>query len=1030
MKARGRRATSNQHGGRVAERDLEILRLIDEGTAATTGQAFFREFVRRLANALDSRYAFIAEFRENHKRVHVLALWNGEQITEDFEFLLAGTPCERVLDGEIVAIEDDVAPRFPVDEEPLRRMGARGYLAIPLKNPAGEIRGHLAVIATEPKDWRERDFGILRIFAARATAEIERQAKDRELVDANAELARRAELEGLITSISTRFVTLEADEIDSAIETSLGEVAGFARSDRARVFRMSDDEQRATVTHEWTAPGIDKTRETAGVLLRHEAPAIFDHFTHNQVLLVPRREELPDSFEMLRDLMRRQDVVSAAIVPMVYGNRPVGAVAFHSLHHEQEWSQQDVRLLRLLGEIVAGAMYRKEQELQLRHRLEMEKVIAAISTRFMSTDPMTVDQEIDSALRTVGTLIGSDRGVVFRYAPDGSTAKLTNEWVAPGCSSVRQDVPEMRREDVPEVLDFFLHKHTVNASLPRKLPAGFEKLNGRLYREPVLSRIGVPIVLRNQTIGILAFHSVAQERQWPDEDIRLMGLLAEIIASAVARRDSDVALERARDVAESASRAKSEFLASMSHELRTPLNGILGYAQLLRHDGTLTPAHAESIAAIERCGEHLLTLISDVLDLAKIEAGKLDLEPMRFELADFLRDVADIARVRAMQGGLAFSFETSGPLPESIVADQRKLRQILLNLLGNAVKFTEQGSVQFRVHASPLPGSQGLQGRRSRLRFEVADTGVGIPPEEIERIFDPFQQVRQSGRHVEGTGLGLSICRRLVQLMDGRLEVSSEPGHGTLFRVGLDVEAAPVSESKSDRTTARIMGYEGVRRRILIADDKADNRRILGQFVRSLGFDVEEAVNGATAVELALRRKPDLVFMDLVMPVMDGFEAIRRLRAEQSLATVKIVALSASAFDTTRARSIRAGCDDFLSKPVRLDEVLGTLERELDVTWIRSERAPGTAALAGTMSTDMPARRPAASLDGLPLDVARELYELAMLGDVRLLLQRVGELRTLDGALAAAVDELEQLGRTFDMKGLRARLRPLIEASP
>jgi signal transduction histidine kinase/DNA-binding NarL/FixJ family response regulator len=1000
----------------VADRDLEILRLIDEGTAATTGLAFFRELVQRLAHALDSRVAFVAQFRDDYASVHVLAFWNGDRLVEGFDFALKGTPCERVLDGEIVAYDDDVAAQFPADEEALRKLGARAYLAIPLKNPSGQILGHLAVISTEPKDWQERDFGILRIFAARATAEIERQIADKELVDANTELARRAELEGLITSISTRFVTLEAEEIDSAIETSLGEVAGFARSERARVFRMSDDEQRATVTHEWSAAGIEPTRHSAGVLLREEAPAVFDHFSHNQVLLVPRRDELPASFGTLREFMRRQDVVSAVIVPMVYGNRPVGAVAFQSLHHEQEWSQQDVRLLRLLGEIVAGAMYRKEQGLQLRHRLEMERIIAAISTRFMSADPMTVDHEIDSALQAIGTMIGSDRGVVFRYAPDGSTAKLTNEWVAPGCESVRQEVPEMRREDVPEVLDHFLHKQTVNASLPTTLPAGFEKLNQLLYDQPVLSRIGVPIVLRNQTIGILAFHSVAEARVWPDEDIRLMGLLSEIIASAMARRDAEIALERARDTAESASRAKSEFLASMSHELRTPLNGILGYAQLLRHDGSLSPAHAESIAAIERCGEHLLTLISDVLDLAKIEAGRLDLELTRFEVADLLRDVADITRVRAMQGGLAFSFETSGPLPESIVADQRKLRQVLLNLLGNAVKFTEQGSVHFRVHATPA------QGRRCQLRFDVEDSGVGIPQHEIERIFDPFQQVRQNGRQVEGTGLGLSICRRLVQLMDGRLEVSSQPGRGTLFRVEIEVEAAPLSESKRDRPATRIVGYEGGRRRILIADDKSDNRRILGQFVRSLGFDVDEAVNGAAALELAQRRRPDLVFMDLVMPVMDGFESIRRLREDATLSGLKIIALSASAFDTTRARSIRAGCDDFLSKPVRLNEVLDTLGRELDLTWLRADKAP---AVAGTHHKP----QPEASLDGLPVAVARELYELALIGDVRLFLHRIGELRALDGGLAAAVDELEQLGRTFDMKGLRARLRPLIESA-
>jgi signal transduction histidine kinase/ActR/RegA family two-component response regulator len=1002
----------------VTSRDLEILRLIDEGTASTTGAAFFRAFVQRLAHALDSRLAFVAQFGDHYARVHVLALWNGEQLVEDFDFPLQGTPCERVLAGDIVAYDDHVADHFPADEVELRKLGARAYLAIPLKNPAGVVLGHLAVIATEPKNWQERDFGILRIFAARATAEIERQLAEKELRDANGELARRAELEGLITSISTRFVTLEAEEIDAAIETSLGEVAGFARSERARVFRMGDDEQRATVTHEWSAPGIDGTRDTAGVLLRDEAPAVFDHFSHNQVLLVPRRDELPASFGSLRELMRRQGVVSAAIVPMVYGNRPVGAVAFQSLHHEQDWSPQDVRLLRLLGEIVAGAMYRKEQELQLRHRLEMERIIAGISTRFMSADPMTVDNEIDAALQTVGTLIGSDRGVVFRYTPDGSAAVLTNEWIAPGCESIRETVPEMRRDDVPEVLDFFLQKRTVNSSLPSNLPPGFAKLNQNLYQRAVLSRIGVPVVVRNQTIGILAFHSVAEERQWPDEDVRLMGLLAEIFASAISRRDAEVALERARDAAESASRAKSEFLANMSHELRTPLNGILGYAQLLQHDGSLATGHVESVAAIERCGEHLLTLISDVLDLAKIEAGRLELELSRFEIGELLRDVADITRVRATQGGLAFSFETSGPLPESIVADQRKLRQVLLNLLGNAVKFTEHGRVQFRVQSTPT------HERRCVLHFEVEDSGVGIPESEIERIFDPFQQVRQVGRQVEGTGLGLAICRRLVQLMDGRLDVSSEAGRGTLFRVDIEVEAAPAAESGADRPASRVIGYEGRRRRILIADDKVDNRRILGQFARALGFDVDEAVNGATALELAQRRSPDLVFMDLVMPVMDGFEAIRRLRADPALGSVRIVALSASAFDTTRARSLSAGCDEFLSKPVRLNEVLDTLGRQLDLAWRRIDKSPPVAAELHH------APAPLASLDGLPAGIARELYELALLGDIRLFMHRVGELRMLDGELGAAVDELEQLGRSFDMKGLRARLRPLVEATP
>jgi signal transduction histidine kinase/ActR/RegA family two-component response regulator len=696
------------------------------------------------------------------------------------------------------------------------------------------------VIATTVKNWQECDHGILRIFAARTTAEIERQSAEQALLDANAVLASRGELEGLITTISTRFVTLEGGDVDAAIVTSLGEIAVFARSERARVFHTADDGARAIVTHEWTACGVESTCRRVVAVSREEVPAIFDHVIRNQVLLVRHRNTLTAEFHPLRELMERQGVLSAIIVPMVYGNRPIGALALHSLHDEQDWSEQDIRLLRLLGEIIASAM---------------------------------------------------------------------------------------------------------------------------------------------------------------------------------ARREAEIALERARDVAERANRAKSAFLASMSHELRTPLNGILGYAQLLRHDGSLRPPHAESVAAIERCGEHLLGLIGDVLDLAKIESGMLELDLAAFDLGDLLHDVSDIARVRAGQGDLEFSFEIASRVPGLVVGDQRKLRQVLLNLLGNAVKFTDRGSVRLRVSA------QNSSGAYCRLRLEVEDTGVGIAPDELERIFDPFQQVKQTGHHVEGTGLGLAICRRLVQLMGGTLDVRSEPGRGSQFAVEIELQVAAVSTiptpASAPASAMRVSGYAGRRRRILVADDKADNRQILVSFLRSLGFQVDEAINGGAALEIARLNRPDLVFMDLVMPVMDGFEAIRQLRLEQSLAGIRIVALSASAFDATRTQSITAGCDDFMSKPVRLEEVIELLGRQLGLHWL-----PETPE-AATIPT-VPAR-PAASLDGLPRDVVHELHELAMMGDIRQFLARLREVRARDAQFAHAIDELEELGRSYDMRRLRERLRPLTE---
>jgi signal transduction histidine kinase/DNA-binding NarL/FixJ family response regulator len=817
----------------VEHKDLHILRLIDEGTAAQTGTAFFREFVRRLAHALDARYAFVSRFDQNNSRAHVLALWDGEGIQEGMEYPLPGSPCENVLKGDIVAFDQGIVDLFPVEREELLAMGAESYLAIPLKNALGGVIGHLAVIDVRPKNWQERDFGILRIFAARVSAEIERQRAEEAMAAMNAEL---------------------------------------------------------------------------------------------------------------------------------------------------------------------------------QHRLELEAIVAETSTRFMSVEPQRIDAEIAHTLSAVGRFIGSDRGMIFLFNADNSAADLRYVWPAQA-ASLPSRVPRLERQVVPEVLDHFLAQKPLNASRPDNLPPGFEKLDLLLGTAEVTSRIAVPMVCHGETIGILGFHSLGIERIWPDEDLRLMRLLSEIIANAMYRRDMTAALNHAKEVAESANRAKSEFLASMTHELRTPLNGILGYAQLLRRDPTLTADHASSVEAIESCGEHLLTLIGEVLDLAKIEAGRMELDPIRIVLDDLLREVVDIARIRATQSGLAFSYQTTSALPAIITADARKLRQVLLNLLGNAAKFTDHGSISFRIGAESL-------GNRCRLRFDVIDTGIGIPAEEIERIFDPFQQGNQSKRHVEGTGLGLAICRKLVALMGGSLDVTSEPGRGSTFTVVLEVEQSQSAARPRTHAGAAVNGYEGPVRRIVVADDKSDNRQILGRFLRSLGFEVYHAEDGAAAVESAQRVMPDLIFMDLVMPVKDGFEAIREIRASAGpLARVPIVAVSASAFEDTRAHSSAVGCDEFITKPIRLDHVLDVTSRLLQLEWTRDPQAAATAP-----------ERPVAQRTALPVALARELYELAMLGDVRTLTQRLAESR-IHAEHAHALDELSDLASNFDMKALREYLRPQTESA-
>ena len=398
-----------------------------------------------------------------------------------------------------------------------------------------------------------------------------------------------------------------------------------------------------------------------------------------------------------------------------------------------------------------------EANVELARRVRLEGLISETSTRFMSVGSEDIDAEITRAIGAIGQFIGSDRGVVFLFNDERNTATLSHEWSQRPAPAVRLRVPTLSREDVPEVLDHFLRNQPLNAARPELLPPGFDKLDSLLGSREVMSRIAVPMVYANETIGFLGFHSLGVERRWPEEDLRLMRLLGEIFSGALMRRRTERALHHAKEQAESASRAKTEFLASMSHELRTPLNGILGYAQLLRRDEELTAEQLDSVVAIEGCGEHLLTLISDVLDLAKIEAGRMDIELLPLSLDDFLHQVADVARIRATQAGLRFTYDTLTALPHVILTDERKLRQILLNLLGNAVKFTDQGSICFRVSSQAVDNGAfpaALRGVRHRDRH----TGCGsraylraIPSSQASRACDRGDRARtchqpQAGR--------------------------------------------------------------------------------------------------------------------------------------------------------------------------------------------------------------------------------------------------------------------------------------------
>ncbi|MEH1969621.1 hybrid sensor histidine kinase/response regulator [Nostoc sp.] len=466
-------------------------------------------------------------------------------------------------------------------------------------------------------------------------------------------------------------------------------------------------------------------------------------------------------------------------------------------------------------------------------------------------------------------------------------------------------------------------------------------------------------------------------------------------------------LKKSKAAADTANHAKSEFLANMSHELRTPLNGILGCAQILLRSPALPNQEQYHVNIIEQCGSHLLTLINDILDLSKIEAKKLELHPDDLHFPSFLQGIVEICHIRTKQKGILFVYKPGINLPTAVHVDVKRLRQVLLNLLGNAIKFTDEGQVTFNIEVIDQPPSDG-QTVKHRLRFTVEDTGIGITPAELSTIFLPFEQVGEKKRQAEGTGLGLAITRQLVQMMGSDIYVKSQIGQGSSFWFELEIpEATDWVQSAIAVSEKQIIGFEGSPYTILMVDDRWENRTVITNLLQPLGFNVVEASNGKEGLEIAIALKPDLIVTDLLMPEMDGFELIKHLRHTPEIQNVKIIVSSASVFEVDQHRSLQAGGNAFLSKPIQVDELLDQLKRYLNLVWIYKQSQPDAekAKEATIASVQLTPPSP---------QVLQELVTLASKGNFNAILKWADQLEETDTTFVPFSNELRQLARQFD----------------
>jgi len=1005
-------------------------------------------------------------------------------------------------------------------------------------------------------------------------------------------LQRRANRDSLVSSISRQFLD---QDLDSAINFTLQAIGEFLGSDHSYICQYHNHQSQFSMTYEWYGEGIEPSVAYYQEVKVKNFPWLHRQVTQHHLLNVPLVRELSARAKAEKTQLQKLSIQSLLIVPMSMGNtrKAVGFIGIDAVRLPRVWTEEDISLLRFVGELIAIAQSRHQAQEQLRasqQRLSFLVEQTPLAVIEFSTDwkvvawnpaaeeifgytsdeaignhgaflvPETATEQVNQIYSELLVQPGSNYSINENLTKDGRI--ITCEWYnvqlidenasVIGFASIAVDITERQQREllrktqnkvlrmVAEDRSLYevlleltrqvaqLAPHLCSSILlssedgkylhpyvGQKIPKTWEQVIEPLSIEPVSGSCGtaayfgmrmiVEDIATDPLCGSLKEQALAHNlRAWwsepiksdtskvlgtfamylnesrsPDEsELEMLESLARIASLVIQRKQAEAELHQAKEAAEAASFAKSQFLSKMTHELRTPLNAILGFTQVMARDNSLRAEHREHLLIINRSGEHLLGLINEILSMSKIEAGQLTLNENRFDLYQLLYSIEEMLRLKANFKSLQLFFERASDLPQYVQTDEAKLRQVLINLLGNAIKFTTEGSVMLRVRrgdgykedgeigtwgngeaVSAAEGSSGageaIPDSQTTIIFEVEDTGPGIAPEELDSLFYPFVQTQTGRQSMKGTGLGLTISQQFVHLMNGEITVKSTLAQGTTFTFTIQVNEATTADRQIITSIQRVIGLEPNQPnyRILIVEDVVENRKVLVELLKPVGFEVREAFNGEEAVSLWESWQPHLIWMDIQMPIMDGYEATKQIKArekelrrhgdremgiwgsgeaggdkEENIATSSsqttnnkqqttntiIIALTAGAFEEQQEAILSAGCDDFVHKPFRQEVLFDKMATHLGVRYTYEENLPQTSTIQqltglrtinGNDSLAFTNLR-ASDLKVMPLEWLTQLHLAASEIDDRQVLELIEQIPSTQATLAQTLTNL------------------------